>query len=104
MSKGHIIAKSGLWVGFYTQFNTEHPFSMQLAFQGNNVHGVGSDEIGQFSIDGSWNSNTGKVEFVKRYVGQHSVTYEGTLANDGTSMEGTYRVGGGSGKFRMSCG
>lgn len=42
----------------------------------NRIHGNGSDEVGEFTIDGTF-SPSGDVNFVKQYIGQHAVQYSG---------------------------
>ncbi len=42
----------------------------------NQVKGNGRDFVGEFTIKGDWFSN-GEVAFVKQYIGQHKVLYEG---------------------------
>ena len=43
----------------------------------NTITGRGHDDVGEFTINGDFKPN-GQVNFVKQYIGQHAVHYEGT--------------------------
>ncbi|XP_056016178.1 uncharacterized protein LOC125675541 [Ostrea edulis] len=96
-------AQSGFWSGYYTQSDIRYPFSIQL-FLGNfdgSVKGEGTDNIGNFMINGSWRKLDGSVKFTKQYIGAHSVVYDGLLSPDGRHMDGKYTVGESVGDFHM---
>ena len=46
--------------------------------------------IGQFTIIGTVSGH--QVQFVKQYLGQHSVEYQGTLTKDKKTIEGTWAM------------
>ncbi len=56
-------------------------------------HGLGNHALGEANAAGG-QSGRG-IRFAKRYHrrGQASVSYEGTLADDGRTMQGTWRIG-----------
>jgi hypothetical protein len=98
-----ITAQSGTWNGYYKQKDTQYPFTIQL-FLGNydgSVKGEGTDDIGNFLINGSWNKGDGSIHFAKQYLGAHTVMYDGSLSPDGRQMDGKYIVQGASGDFHM---
>jgi len=94
--------KSGHWIGYYLQYNESHVFSVNIHFEADTVNGSGDDEIGTFSISGSFNPLTGDISFLKRYHGAHAVNYSGKVTSDGCSMSGQYSVGGFGDDFTMS--
>lgn len=99
----YIEAKSGHWIGYYMQYRDRHVFSINLHFEADSVEGSGDDEIGTFSIKGTFDPITEEINFVKRYHGAHSVNYSGLVSKDGFSMEGKYDVSGfGDNDFHMS--
>lgn len=53
------------------------------------VKGQGRDDVGEFTINGDWNPN-GQVAFVKQYIGQHNVHYEGSF--DGLHVQGQWKI------------
>ena len=59
------------------------------------VSGQGNDDIGPFTMAGTYD-NERKVCFVKQYVGQHAVEYEGNLDYDnlgGFTIQGKWYIG-----------
>ena len=72
-----MISKQRKWVGHYEQNGQMNPMEFEaLKFKGPKVSGRGSDNVGQFFIDGKIDMN-GRFEFRKMYVGAHNVLYEG---------------------------
>lgn len=70
------------WSGVYTQ----EDMGVEMAFDhmniwNNLIEGRGADEVGEFTISGDQKPD-GQVNFVKQYIGQHSVQYEGQLVNN----------------------
>ena len=41
------------------------------------ISGGGEDDIGKFEIMGSFNNNATAVRFAKKYIGQHTIYYQG---------------------------
>ena len=89
--------RRGRWAGWYRQYRRQHQlFSFNLDFLPSAkvhncgmVRGFGSDDVGTYKINkGSYNLNTGRVCFTKKYragTGDrtenlgHSVEYHGTF-------------------------
>jgi hypothetical protein len=83
---------SGPWRGFY-----EYPGGgrdwmepLTLAFDGRHVKGEGFDPVGEFTFQGTYLN--GAVSLVKRYVGMHSVRYQGKVSGEGV-ITGTWNIG-----------
>ena len=74
---------SGEWVGYYTYQPkpTLCPMHLTLNFADGRIQGAGIDNPGAFSIEGTYDAPS-RAEWLKRYVGKHSVQYEGRF-NDG---------------------
>ena len=56
----------------------------------NSIKGKGQDTVGLFEIYGT--VSMGHVQFLKQYVGLHSVEYTGTISKDKKSIEGTWSM------------
>ena len=52
-----------------------------LKFTQGKITGEGEDVVGQFTINGDIQPS-GELQFVKQYVGQHSVLYKGLRTYD----------------------
>ena len=65
------------WAGVYMQDGQETEMIFDhMNIWNNRIQGRGSDEVGDFEINGEFKPN-GQVNFVKQYIGQHTVQYEG---------------------------
>jgi len=85
--------KEVLWTGHYEQFNQFQPMQfqdMQVGLNGQIV-GSGSDVVGQFQIQGQV-SRQGTVQFVKQYIGQHAVQYNGIVGD--SHVKGRWTIPG----------
>ncbi len=73
---------SGEWVGYYTYPGKlpKCPMHLTLNFADGLIRGAGIDNPGQFVIDGVYSATEAK--WSKRYVGKHSVSYEGQLKKE----------------------
>ncbi len=71
---------SGEWVGYYTYHDkpTKCPMHLTLNFAQGNIRGAGIDNPGHFVIEGSYDDINFRARWAKRYIGKHSVEYEGT--------------------------
>jgi hypothetical protein len=82
---------SGPWKGFFLQ--KSHPgrnwMKLELTFAEGKVVGSGSDWVGKFVMNGSYETESGKCQMLKGYVGRHSVNYQGY--NEGKGIWGTWR-------------
>ncbi|VDI48491.1 Hypothetical predicted protein [Mytilus galloprovincialis] len=94
--------RTGHWSGFYKQHDRQHPFELDIVFMEGNVTGEGIDQIGKFTIAGTCDVSSRRIQFRKQYKGAHSVNYSGQLSQDGCKMEGQYNIGGSSDKFTMT--
>lgn len=83
---------SGEWAGFYLQYwmPGRHTVDKHLSWAGGRLTGTGTDRVGAYTIDGTYDPATGKCEWVKQYVGRHAVTYRGM--NDGRGIWGVWEI------------
>lgn len=67
------------------------------------IEGEGSDEVGDFEFRGNFNGEGNKVRFEKRYIGKHSIYYEGDVTMEPASIEGSWGFEPGShdGTFKI---
>jgi hypothetical protein len=74
---------SGEWVGFYTYQTkpAQLPMHLTLLFDQGAVTGSGLDNPGAFLIEGRYDEFTQRAALEKRYLGKHTVKYEGQLEN-----------------------
>ena len=89
------------WTGHFEQFGAKTDMKFQdMTITGEGqIHGGGKDDIGTFNLKGHING-TGAIEFVKAYVGAHSVNYKGHLDENGT-IKGTWDLTGMTGGFEI---
>jgi hypothetical protein len=74
---------------------------LDLRFEEGQVTGSGCDSVDFFTIQGSYNSETGRCTFAKRYT-THSVDYDGR--RDGKGIYGGWSISdllGGTGGFHI---
>ena len=84
---------SGPWTGFFLQkaIPGRHMMELRLTFQNGNMTGDGRDWVGQFLIDGQYQTSDGKCLWTKKYVGKHDVFYPGF--NEGKGIWGVWEIG-----------
>lgn len=85
---------SGIWEGFWEQkhYGRQPMTDFLLRFTSDGeIHGHGIDIVGRFLITGHYDRHTGQVEWIKQYIGQHPVHYQGLPDGEG-SILGTWRV------------
>lgn len=82
----------GAWAGFFLQYWTpgRNKMDLHLEWQAGEVSGRGRDRVGAFTITGTYDAATGRVEWTKKYVGGHSVAYRGV--NDGRGVWGVWEI------------
>lgn len=73
---------SGPWTGYYHQWGTQSRQRLALAFSNGSISGVGRDPAGDFSIRGSYSTDSGKASLVKLYP-TYKVEYDGLADGDG---------------------
>ncbi|KAL5480085.1 hypothetical protein EMCRGX_G023707 [Ephydatia muelleri] len=70
------------WKGFYLYGGEKGEMTFKsLKFTQGKITGEGEDVVGQFTINGDIQPS-GELQFVKQYVGQHSVLYKGLRTYD----------------------
>jgi hypothetical protein len=76
---------SGEWTGFYLEQHQPRRgwMHLYLSFREGNVQGEGADYVGPWSISGSYDIESGRVSWIKRYLGKHQVNYDGTITKQG---------------------
>eukprot|EP01084_Bolivina_argentea_P245265 410659_1 len=59
----------GQYNGFYTQYKQSHDIpSFTLRFDGDNVSGFGSDEVGKYNITGHYNEQNNRMAITQSYI------------------------------------
>jgi hypothetical protein len=83
---------SGPWDGFYLQPGLAGRQTMELflTFRDGKLRGEGRDVIGEFLITGTYERESGKCWWSKRYVGKHDVAYAGY--NEGRGIWGVWEM------------
>jgi hypothetical protein len=83
---------SGPWTGYYLYSDPRdlHRMELDLHFEDGRVSGAGADDVGAFSIRGSYESDSQKVWWRKSYLGAHTVSYSGVL--DGGRIYGGWEL------------
>lgn len=92
---------NAVWKGYYEQDGNRHDmtFKMFSVVMNGDVMGKGKDEVGEFELRGFCNE-FGDAQFAKRYIGKHTVMYNGKV--DNKSMKGSWSVAGLTGNFEIS--
>jgi hypothetical protein len=83
---------SGAWTGFFLQYwiPGRHKTDLELIWRDGTVTGDGQDRAGVFTIDGTYDTATGRCEWTKKYIGRHTVRYRGV--NDGHGIWGVWEI------------
>ncbi|HZZ28083.1 MAG TPA: hypothetical protein VFE46_08780 [Pirellulales bacterium] len=83
---------TGMWTGFFLQYwwPGRHTTDLDLTCGGGQLSGRGSDAVGGYTMQGSYDVATGKCEWIKHYIGRHSVVYRGI--NNGNGMWGVWEI------------
>ena len=84
---------SGPWTGFY-QYATGQRGQQDLVlnFAHGRMTGTGVDELGQFLIEGSYNTETREAKWLKSYPAAHSIEYRGFREGPVTGIWGTWHI------------
>jgi V8-like Glu-specific endopeptidase len=93
---------TGAWKGNYI-YNSGPPVpqTVALSFSGGKISGQGKDqEIGSFTITGSYSDQTGEVSFIKKYKSS-TVNYSGKLIGDTINGKWEIPPNGGGGTFSI---
>src|SRR5580765_775409 len=83
---------SGPWTGFFLQYwlPGRHTTNLALTIRDGQLAGTGADWVGPFNIEGDYDTVSGKCQWIKRYIGKHSVAYRGV--NDGHGIWGVWEI------------
>ncbi len=96
--------QSGVWLSRYFQYETWHgPYSFPLSFysQSKKIKGSGSDDVGIFTIDGTFSTETNQMNLIKTYQIEtgdrkqnlgHQVTIQLTWNAQSRQFEGKWHV------------
>ena len=85
---------SGAWEGEWHQpaFGRQPMTGFRLRFADGRVAGDGRDVVGRFTVAGEYDPASGRITFVKQYLGKHRVAYVGRPDGEG-SIAGTWSIG-----------
>lgn len=83
---------SGEWSGFYLEKHRPERGWMHLflTFEGGQIRGEGTDYVGPWIANGTYDETSGQCSWQKKYVGKHTVTYNGVCTDDG--IQGNWRI------------
>lgn len=83
---------SGRWLGFWldARLPGRHQMELDLTFRDGVLTGDGRDIVGEFLFNGQYELEEGHCNWIKQYVGQHSVGYRGF--NEGKGIWGTWEI------------
>lgn len=75
---------SGEWEGFYLYSfsKQQHKMSFSLNFQNNKITGAGSDDVGAYSWQGTYDKEAMTCQLIKSYT-QHQIFYNGHADENG---------------------
>ena len=85
---------SGEWSGFYLEDHQPRRGWMHLYinFQEQKIHGEGTDYVGPWVIQGSYDVENSVCQWTKQYQGKHRVLYEGKITANG--IQGVWNIRG----------
>lgn len=93
---------SGEWVGFFLQrelFAGRVRMEIHLTFSEGVLEGEGRDVVGDFTLRGTYDTDSGDVSMHKQYTGAHSVHYRG--CNEGRGIWGVWEIAAMRGGFHI---
>lgn len=68
---------SGRWRGFWIQGPLRSRTELDLLFRDGKIRGDGADWVGDFTVRGTYDQESGAVAWTKQYRGKHSIDYAG---------------------------
>jgi hypothetical protein len=93
---------SGPWSGFWIQTGIgRQTMRLSLAFSDGKVKGFGTDIIGRFTFEGTYDLETGRCLMTKQYEAAHRVQYDGVNEGDGMWLWGVWRMQMDRGGFHL---
>lgn len=85
---------SGPWTGFYQYRDGKRgQMDLVLVFERGRMTGTGHDELGTFTIAGTYSSESKEAQWVKRYPGAHSIDYRGFREGSRPGIWGEWHIG-----------
>lgn len=94
------------WTGSFEQDGKSNAMDLCMSFDPNGLFGTGSDSVGNFVLRGSLDTDANRVDFVKKYLGQHEVLYSGLADKDASGslvIQGKWQIAGsGTGTFKLT--
>lgn len=83
---------TGPWEGYFLQpgLPGRHGMELILSFGQGVIRGDGRDVVGDFLIKGTYDCESGKCWWSKRYIGRHDVAYQGYA--EGRGIWGTWEI------------
>ena len=83
---------SGPWEGYFLQpgLPGKHGMELLLSFKEGAIRGEGRDVVGEFLIKGTYDRDSAKCWWSKRYIGRHDVSYLGYA--EGKGIWGTWEI------------
>jgi hypothetical protein len=92
---------SGPWIGFYSYSaaGRRHRMDLHLTFALGKMTGDGSDDVGPFRIQGTYDTTNHECNWIKQYIGRHSVSYRGF--REGKGIWGTWQLSRVRGGFHI---
>ncbi len=85
---------TGEWTGFYIEAHNPRRgwMHLYLQFADQQIRGEGTDYVGPWHVTGTYDSDTGICQWLKQYIGQHQVQYQGQAGDNG--IQGEWEIGG----------
>jgi hypothetical protein len=84
---------SGPWTGFYQYPDgTRGQQDLRLTFSLGRMTGTGADEVGQFIIEGFYDTATKEARWLKSYPGGHAIQYRGFREGPVKGIWGTWFI------------
>jgi len=71
-------------------FPGRHETNLSLTFRQGQLTGTGSDMVGPYTVDGTYDRITGACQWTKQYVGRHAGGYRGV--NEGRGIWGVRQI------------
>jgi hypothetical protein len=83
---------SGPWTGFFLQWIRpgRSIMNLEMTFHDGQLEATGTDGVGAFTFTGSYDAADGSCRWTKKYLGRHSVSYEGKT--DGRGIWGVWQI------------
>jgi len=103
---------SGKWSGYYSYSPLgdnheapdydQHEMNYYLEFDGDTLRANGKDDVGEFELNGGVDKTSFQVKFLKHYIGQHTVDYNGSYDTKLHHIWGQWNIGDNySGGFKL---